>query len=314
MVRLCCEICAVKDACMLMQVRLWLAGFVCGLLLFAVVPGAAGQDLRVMSFNVRYGTAGDGADSWPMRKDLVLSVVRTYAPDLLGTQEMLPFQAEYLRANLVTDASAGKPQYTYIGWSRDATAGGEQCGLFIRTERFEVEEAGQFWLSERPDEKFSKSWDSSLPRVCTWARLKDRSVAGRRLLFANTHFDHRGVEARLQSAQLLRTRLPQLAGDLPLVVTGDFNCGEDSAPWRAVAGADGLRDTFRVAFPEKQAMEGTFHGFRGTAGSERIDWILYTGDHFRTVSAGIDRTSQDGRYPSDHFPVTAVLSTPAAGR
>mgnify|MGYP003343395544 FL=1 len=139
-------------------------------------------------------------------------------------------------------------------------------------------------------------------------------MAGRRVLFANTHFDHRGVEARLQSAQLLRTRLPQLAGDLPLVVTGDFNCGEDSAPWRALAGADGLRDTFRVAFPEKQAMEGTFHGFRGTAGSERIDWILCTGDHFRTVSAGIDRTSQDGRYPSDHFPVTAVLSTPAAGR
>lgn len=276
------------------------------------VTTAEAQDLRVMSFNVRYGTASDGQDSWPHRQELVAGVIRTAAPDLLGTQEMLPFQAAYLGQEL-REGVEPRRRYRYIGWSRDASAVGEQCGLFICEDRFQVEEAGQFWLSERPEEKFSKSWDSSLPRVCTWARVQDRQVAGRRLLFANTHFDHRGAEARLQSAILLRDRLPQLAGDLPIVLTGDFNCAEQSMPWSAVAGAGVLQDTFRAAFPERQSSEGTFHGFRGTAGSERIDWILTSVGRFQTLSATIDRTERGGRYPSDHFPVTAVLRYTAAG-
>lgn len=275
------------------------------------VPPAGAQDLRVMSFNVRYGTASDGADSWPQRQDLVVQVIRDYGPDLLGTQEMLPFQAEYLQRQLRSGAQ--RPlKYVYIGWSRDASAGGEQCGLFVSEDRFEVEQSGQFWLSERPEEKFSKSWDSSLPRVCTWARLHDRQDSGRRLLFANTHFDHRGGEARLQSARLLRSRLPELAEGLPIVLTGDFNCGEQSPPWQAAAGDGVLVDSFRAAFPQQQGSEGTFHGFRGTAGAERIDWILYSAGRFQTVAATIDRTERGGRYPSDHFPVTAVLRYAAA--
>lgn len=268
------------------------------------------QDLRVMSFNVRYGTANDGADSWPHRQELVARVIHDFAPDLLGTQELLPFQSAYLVEQL---GVPGGIRYRYIGWSRDASAGGEQCGLLISEERFEVEESGQFWLSDQPDEKFSKSWDSSLPRVCTWARLRDRRAAGRRLLFANTHFDHRGSEARLQSARLLRSRLPQLADGLPIVLTGDFNCGEDSPPWKAAAGDGVLTDSFRAAFPQRQESEGTFHGFRGTPGPERIDWILYSAERFQTVSAVIDRTAQDGRFPSDHFPVAAVLRYAVSG-
>ncbi|MFY8058089.1 MAG: endonuclease/exonuclease/phosphatase family protein [Planctomycetaceae bacterium] len=302
--------CSVWFPCRLVRCSLFV--LFAGLLsVVSAVPTADAQDLRVMSFNVRYGTASDGPDSWPQRQELVAGVIRNFAPDLLGTQEMLPFQAEYLREEL--GAGADRPRrYAYIGWSRDASAGGEQCGLFICEDRFQVEGAGQFWLSERPEEKFSKSWDSSLPRVCTWARLQDRQVPGRRLLFANTHFDHRGAEARLQSARLLRDRLPQLAGGLPIVLTGDFNCGEQSLPWSAAAADGVLVDSFRAAFPERQASEGTFHGFRGTAGAERIDWILYSAGRFQTVAATIDRTERGGRYPSDHFPVTAVLRYTAA--
>jgi endonuclease/exonuclease/phosphatase family metal-dependent hydrolase len=279
----------------------------------SVVAGAttvSAQDLRVMSFNVRYGTASDGADSWPQRQELVARVIHDFAPDLLGTQEMLPFQAAYLAEQLGVPAGI---RYKYIGWSRDASAAGEQCGLFISEDRFEIEDSGQFWLSERPDEKFSKSWDSSLPRVCTWARLRDRRVTGRRVLFANTHFDHRGTEARLQSARLIRSRLLSLSDGLPIVLTGDFNCGEDSPPWKAAAGDGVMVDSFRAAFSQRQESEGTFHGFRGVPGTERIDWILYSAERFQTVSAGIDRTSRDGRFPSDHFPVTAVLRYAAAG-
>jgi endonuclease/exonuclease/phosphatase family metal-dependent hydrolase len=262
---------------------------------------AKAQDvLRVMSFNIRYGTARDGVNAWPGRRQHVLSVIRTFSPDLLGTQETLPFQAEQLRVEL--------PAYHYIGWSRDASADGEQCGIFVRTERFEVLESGQFWLSETPDEKFSKSWDSSLPRVATWVKLKERAASARQLLFVNTHFDHRGVAARRESAALLAGRIAPLAAGHPVLLTGDFNCGEDSEPWKTLtSAAAGLDDSFRRVQPQRGTDEGTFHGFTGRPSADRIDWILCS-PAWDVKSAAIDRSEFGGRYPSDHFAVTATVA------
>ena len=260
-------------------------------------------ELRVMSFNIRYGTANDGKDRWANRQELVVTVIKDFAPDLIGTQETLPFQAAYINEQ--------QPEYTYIGWSRDQSENGEQCGILVGKERFEVLESGQFWLSETPDEKFSKSWDSSLPRVVTWTRLKDKksngkSADGREFLFANTHFDHQGSVARKQSAMLLRRRLSEMAPKLPIIVTGDFNCDQESEPYRELLGGKLLADSFRVFHPTREVNEGTFHGFSGTPGAARIDWILAT-EQFKPTKAEIDRTHVDGRYPSDHFPVSAVF-------
>ena len=254
--------------------------------------------LRIMSFNIRYGTAKDGNDVWMNRRELVAQTIRTFAPDLMGTQETLPFQASYINEQL--------SGYAYIGWSRDDNKDGEQCGIFVRSDRFEILESGQFWLSAMPDEKFSKSWDSSLPRVATWTRLKDKKSDGREFLFANTHFDHRGDEARKQSGILLRRRLSEMAQKLPIIVTGDFNCDQGSEPYQELLKENVLRDSFRTIHPNRSAADGTFHGFSGKPGTVRIDWILAT-EHFRPVEAAIDRTNVDGRYPSDHFPVSAVF-------
>src|SRR5688572_16029338 len=73
----------------------------------ATQPG----EIRVMSFNIRYGTAKDGDDHWDKRKDFVAQTIRTFNPDLLGTQETLDFQAAYLREQL--------PGYTFVGAGRD---------------------------------------------------------------------------------------------------------------------------------------------------------------------------------------------------
>ena len=271
----------------------------CGVLLLTIGGfAAAADDLRVISFNIRYGTANDGKDAWPARQALVLDVIQKYQPDLLGTQETLPFQADYLKSQL--------PEYVYCGWSRDTSPDGEQCGIFVRTARFDVVESGQFWLSETPEEKFTKSWDSSLPRVATWVRVKDKESGGRKLLFVNTHFDHKGVEARKQSAILLRRRLAEMAPDQPAVVTGDFNCDEGSEPWAELVSGNMLKDSLREIQPQKAGSEGTFHGFTGKPGNARIDWILST-KHFTATESLIDHTSDNGRFPSDHFPVTAIL-------
>lgn len=259
----------------------------------------AQDELRVMSFNIRYGTAKDGVNSWPGRRQHVLAVIKAFGPDLLGTQETLPFQAEQLHTDL--------PGYVYIGWSREASADGEQCGIFVRTERFEVLESGQFWLSETPDEKFSKSWDSSLPRVATWVKLKDRAASSRRLLFVNTHFDHRGVVARRESAALLASRTAELAAGQPVLLTGDFNCGEGSEPWKTLTSSTaGLDDSFRRVHPQRETDEGTFHGFTGRPSADRIDWILCS-PAWDVRSGTIDRSGFAGRYPSDHFAVTATV-------
>jgi endonuclease/exonuclease/phosphatase family metal-dependent hydrolase len=277
------------------------------LLLACAAPlpaGEAGDTLRVMSFNVRLGVADDGENSWQHRRALLARTIQDFDPDLLGTQETWRFQAEYLLEQL--------PGREYVGWPRQPgnEKDGEECGILFRTARFEKLDAGQLWLSETPDVPGSRSWDSSLPRVVTWVKLRDRRRPDAVLWFFNTHFDHRGAEARRRSALLVRARLQELDPSEAWIVTGDFNCAEDSPPYAALVGEgnDGLTvvDSYRVVHRRRADDEGTFNGWGRTRSGGRIDWVLHS-PAFDTLSAAIDRTEEGGRFPSDHYPVTAVL-------
>jgi endonuclease/exonuclease/phosphatase family metal-dependent hydrolase len=264
------------------------------------------KDLRVMSFNIRYGTASDGENSWDHRKEFLVDTTRAFDPDLLGTQETLAFQRDYLAENLA--------EYDHLGVGRDdGLEGGEMMALFFKRKRFEKLEEGHFWLSETPGDAGSKSWDSSLPRMVTWVKLRDRQQEDvPPLVFLNTHFDHQGDTARLESARLLRRRIEEVASGCSVVVTGDFNADEGSAPYQALFDRQNERDgpiidAYRARHPERAEDEGTYSGFRAdsTRGA-RIDWIGVSRD-WQVASASIDRTSREGRTPSDHYPVTAVL-------
>ncbi|MBM4089716.1 MAG: endonuclease/exonuclease/phosphatase family protein [Planctomycetes bacterium] len=259
-----------------------------------------------MSFNIRYGTANDGDNHWERRKEFLVRTIQAFDPDLLGTQETEAFQRDYLARNL--------PDYDCLGVGRnDGRESGEMMALYFKKARFEKIAGDHFWLSETPAQAGSKSWDSSLPRMVTWVKLRDRrNPAARPVLFLNTHFDHRGDQARVESARLLRQQIQTLGQACSPVVTGDFNAGEGSEPYRALFGpvenqASPLIDTFRTGHPQPGPNEGTFSGFRADAtGGGRIDWIGVSRD-WQVVEAGIDRTAHEGRTPSDHFPVTAVL-------
>jgi endonuclease/exonuclease/phosphatase family metal-dependent hydrolase len=279
------------------------------LLLALSSPVAAeADDVKVMSFNIRYGTAKDGPNAWEGRREFLVETIRAFGPDLLGTQETLGFQRDYLAENL--------PGYAVLGVGRDDGADkGEMMALYYRTDRFEPLRSGHFWLSQTPDEIGSKSWDTSLPRMATWVVLKDKNNPDAPpIAFINTHFDHIGREARLESARLIRAKAAEIGAGCRVVVTGDFNTGEGSDPYKALFDpAQGptaaLRDAFRVANPERTPEEGTFGNFRADAvKGARIDWIGLSPD-WNVESCSIDRTSKDGRTPSDHFPVTAVLRT-----
>lgn len=279
----------------------------------AAAPPAAEPEnvVRVMSFNLRYGTANDGENRWELRRDFVIDTIDAFDPDLLGTQETLPFQRQYLEEKL--------DGYEAWGVGReDGKEAGEQTTLFYKTACFERTDGGHFWLSQTPATAGSKSWDSSLPRIASWVKLNDRKNASEKpLLFVNTHFDHRGAEARLQSAKLIRERIATLGEGCRVVVTGDFNAGEGSPPYVALFGeangnASPLRDAYRLAHPERREDEGSFSGFvAGPKQGARIDWIGISSD-FVARSSNIDRTEREGRTPSDHFPVTAIL-VPADG-
>lgn len=270
------------------------------------VASAVGKDVRVMSFNIRYGTARDGENHWDRRKDHLVDTIRAYDPDLLGTQETLAFQRDFIGDKLTG--------YDHFGVGRDfGDDRGEMAALFYKRDRFEKLDGGHFWLSDMPDKVGSKSWDSSLPRMVTWVKLRDRLHANATpLIFFNTHFDHQGATARLEAARLLRRQIEILGKDAFVVVTGDFNTGPGSPPYEALFGsADGkpapVIDSFRAVNPDVTPSEGTFSSFKAAnTGGARIDWIGVSRD-WQIRSAGIDRTSRDGRTPSDHFPVTAIL-------
>ena len=180
------------------------------------------------------------------------------------------------------------------------------AAILFRRERLSVAAAGTFWFSETPEVPGSMDWGNRNTRICTWTRLVDRMGAGAFYLF-NIHLDHQSQASRERSTGLLAERIRSRTFDDPVIITGDFNAGEDNPAVSRLLAA-GWRDTFREVHPE--AIEaGTFNAFRGETGGEKIDHILVDRD-WEVAEADIIRTARDGRYPSDHFPVTAVLSRP----
>jgi len=272
------------------------------LLFMLAEPSLAVDPVRVMTFNIRYGTAGDGENAWPKRQELVLETIEKFNPDLLGTQEVLDFQADYLSEHL--------KDYGFLGVGRDdGKRKGEMSAIWFRISRFKPLDSGTFWLSETPDTIGSKSWDAALPRVATWVKLRDEQ-AKKDVIFLNTHWDHVGKRAREEAGKIIHTWMGEEAANLPTIITGDFNVNEDHPGLAALMASptDALKfyDVYRRVHPEVKDDESSFGSFKGHTKGKRIDFILAS-PSFVPTEATIDRTNQDGRYPSDHYPVTAVL-------
>jgi endonuclease/exonuclease/phosphatase family metal-dependent hydrolase len=271
------------------------------LLLLAVsvllaVPQAqtAGDTLTAMTYNVRYGTAPDGPNAWPLRRDALVETIRAHDPDVFGVQECLRFQADYLQTLL--------PEYRWIGIGRDADGGGEMTAIFYRDGALVPVASGHQWLSETPDVPGSLSWDAAYPRTMSWARF--HLPESRRILsVVNTHLDHLGVEARAQSASLIAGHLAGASADA-VVLLGDFNTAGGSAPWQTLAAA-GLLDAWEQA-AERVGPVATWADYKPPAPDPalRIDWILY-GGALDPVRAEHVMPADTTRFPSDHLPVVA---------
>ncbi len=266
----------------------------------AIAPIALADDepLRVMSFNIRYGTADDGENRWALRKDVVVETVKAYGPALVGLQECLGFQAEYLVEQL--------PEYRWFGVGREADGSGERMAVLYRADVLNPLETGNLWLCETPNVPGSSSWNSACNRMVTWGKFY-RHGDRRMVYFFNTHFDHKSEEARRGAARVLSEQIERIAGDAAVIITGDFNAvAESSVPWKTLIDA-GFTDTWLSA-SKQDGPSVTWSAFKApeTGVNRRIDWVLTRGPlvarHCETVIF-----NRDGRYPSDHFPVFAEI-------
>jgi endonuclease/exonuclease/phosphatase family metal-dependent hydrolase len=276
----------------------------------SAASAAEADDLRVMSFNIRFARAdhseaaseNNWADPTHPRRERAIRVIRDFNPDLLGVQEA--------REGQISDLREALPEYEFYGIGRDdGKTGGEFSGIYFRKDRFTRKDAGSFWLSATPEKQGTTFAPNKLPRIASWVRLVDNK-SSRDFVLLNMHWDHQDEAAREKSGALVRERLAAIAKGVPTIVMGDLNSKEDSKAYSTLTVADGsgrkLADSYRVLHPQRSAEEATFDDWNGTVKGSRIDFILHTGE-FTPTAAEIVRTSYDGRWPSDHYPVTATL-------
>ena len=271
------------------------------LLLVSAVTAAQEISLRVMTFNVRYGTAFDGDNSWSKRKDTVVNCIKQYDPDIMGMQECLAMQADYIVQNL--------PGYRWAGIGRDQNGKGEMTAVFYKADVLVPIETLNFWLSETPDQPGSKSWDTACTRMAT--RIKfHHPRTGRFFVYVNTHLDHQSEPARQNGVGVIDAHLAPYAGDLPVVFTGDFNSSAGKSRAYEIALEKGFKDSW-VEAPVKKGPTITFGAFKAPKPDldERIDWILYRGN-VQVLECETVIYNENGRYPTDHFPVFGILRLP----
>ena len=271
-------------------------------LAFAQAPAAApapqpalAAPLTVMSFNIRYGTANDGDNHWLKRREQLFALLREQQADVVGLQEALHGQ--------IDEILQAVPGYDYVGVGRgDGRRAGEYAAILYRTARLRPRRSDTFWFSDTPGVVKSTSWGNQIERISTWAYFEDRE--GPSFYFFNVHLDHQSQPSRERSVALLLERIGARDPKAPVVVTGDFNAGEANAA--AVAMRASFVDTFRARHPDANEV-GTFNGFKpGQTTGDKIDFV-FVEPGTEVLDAAIVRTSRDGRYPSDHFPVTARI-------
>lgn len=268
------------------------------ILCFSCVP-EDDPAIDVMTFNIRLDTPHDGPNAWPHRAALVAGFVNDQIPDLLGMQEVLWHQYEYLDSALAGYGSV-------VAGRDDGLRAGEACPVFFRLGRFDMLDKGTFWLSATPEVPGSIGWGAALTRVATWVRLYDRTVKDT-LLFLNTHFDHISDSARVMSSGVLMTKVRELAGNHDFVITGDFNARPESM---AIAGMleGGLAvDTYLITETSAAGESYTFNGWKEQQGEGRIDYI-FVRRGMKALSHETHRVIEEGLFISDHWPVTATVS------
>ncbi len=263
-----------------------------------VLPAAFGakkeetDGLKVMSYNIRVGSAQDGTNSWTLRYVATYDMLENQAPDVFGVQEALEDQIVYI------EEYCG---YEYVGVGREnGKKEGEHTAIFWNKKTVSMVKWGTFWLSETPDEP-SMGWDAACKRTATWTLMKSKKT-GDRFYFVNTHLDHVGVEARKNGLKLILDKVAEINKDgLPVVLVGDFNMTPDDS---TIAELDAKMQNARKT-AEKTDDTGTYNGWGKD--SRTLDYIYISGFSSCPEYHTVTERYRDRKFISDHYPVSAKL-------
>ncbi|MBN2176005.1 MAG: endonuclease/exonuclease/phosphatase family protein [Bacteroidales bacterium] len=253
-----------------------------------------------MSYNIWFDNPENTENPWSERKNGIKETINQLKPEIFCVQEALDHQVKFLEFG----------EYKHFGVGRDdGKNAGEFSAILFDTIRFGFKNGGNFWLSETPDIAGSKGWDAECVRIATWIHLLD-SKTGKLFFVFNTHFDHMGETARLESAGLIKQKIAEIAGDQPVILTGDFNCQRGSDPYQVITDEDfskPLSDTRYVSDNLSSEPDYSFVGseFKGSKGNI-IDHIFVSQD-IKVFKALIYENCQNGKCPSDHLPVVSEI-------
>ena len=262
-------------------------------ILFTISSNIYSQPHSIISYNIRYDNNWDIENSWKIRRNKISQILVQYSPSIIGIQEGLLNQVQYIDSSLIN--------YDYVGVGRDdGKEKGEFCAIYFDTTRYVLLKNSTFWLSETPD-TISVGWDAALERICTYGLFKDRITKEEFLVF-NTHFDHIGVVAREKSSELILKRINKInRQSLPVILMGDFNSIPNSSPVKEIKTE--LSDALQISVEKLQGPRGTFNGFNEDLPIEkRIDYI-FTNDLKVLSYTHINDRLNNNRHISDHLPV-----------
>ncbi len=264
------------------------------IILFIVPLTLFAQQMNIVSFNIRYNNKNDGINAWPNRIEMVTGLLKFHDADIFGLQEALYEQ--------ILDIEKELPGFEWFGVGRDdGDKRGEFSPIFFNAAKFILVKKGHFWLSENCNIP-GLGWDAACNRIVTWGKFQSK-VTGKRFLVFNTHFDHRGTEARKNSAFLIRDKIREIGNNqgLPVILTGDFNLAPESDPIGLIKNF--MNDSRDISETQPYGPVGTFTSFDWNAPmKERIDYIFVQGG-IKVLKYAVLTDAKEQRFPSDHLPV-----------
>ena len=270
-------------------------------LLISSMISVNAQTINVATYNMRNDNNSEDSthgNGWKQRYPVIAALIQFHDFDIFGTQECLYHQ--------IQDISNKLPGYDYYGIGRDdGKHAGEHSEIFFKKDKFQLLAHGDFWLSQTPD-KPSLGWDATCcNRICSWVLLQDKKSKKKFYVF-NTHYDYQKDLARNESSKLILKEIKTIAGTQPVIFMGDMNGGNESEWYKTIANSGILKDTYKEA-KNPYTNNGSFNGFGSTVKSDEIIDHIFVTKQFTVQKWGILTDTYHGKYPSDHFPVLAVL-------
>lgn len=262
--------------------------------MFLAASSFYGQNLKIMTYNIRLDVASDGENAWPNRKDYFNSQITFYSPDIFGVQEATP--------NQVLEIASAQTNYNRFGIGREENGTGEACTIYYKKDRFKVEQSNTFWLSETPN-VVSRGWDAACNRVCTYGLFKDLKTKKTFWVF-NLHLDHMGEVARVKGVQLALSKIKELnTKNYPVFLMGDFNSEPDTK--QIVEIKKVMDDTKDISIEKPFGPSGTFNDFKHNEPvTLLLDYIFVSKNSgLKIQKHAVLSDSKDLKYPSDHLPV-----------